>query len=107
MKLLADRLGGKPLFFGFQRLLPSGLAEEKRERRLSGIAIERVGSLFELDPVEQSLDVTGDGVGSHDEGGVDCMNILARHGTLGVADQRSDRHLGEPEIVGDAGEAVA
>ena len=36
---------------------------------------------------------------------VSSVNIFARHRTFGVADQRGDRHLGEAEIVGDAGKS--
>ena len=53
------------------------------------------------------MNVAGDRIGGHDERRVECVNIFARHRTFGVADQRGDRHLGEAEIVGDAGKAVA
>ncbi len=71
-----------PLFFGFQRLLPSGLAEEKRERRLSGIAIKSIGGLLEFDPIEQSLNVAGDRVGRHDERGIERVDVVAGHRSL-------------------------
>ena len=52
------------------------------------------------------MDVTGDGVCGHDERRVECMNILARHRSLGMTDKRRDGDFGEAEIIRDAGEAV-
>jgi hypothetical protein len=34
------------------------------------------------------------------------MDVFARHGTFGMADQSGDGHFGKTEIVGDAREAV-
>lgn len=56
------------------------------ERRSLGFAIQGVSRLLELDPVEQPLNMAGEGVGGHDDGGVERMNVLGPDFT----DQRSD-----------------
>ena len=83
------------------------LQKKPCERRLAGVAIECVGSLLELLPIEQPLNVAGDCVRRHDEGRVERMNIFAGDGPLCMADQGRDRHLREAEIIADTREAVA
>ena len=68
--------------------------------------IEGIGVPPEFHPFEQRLHVPRHRVGGHDQGGVKCVDVLARARTHGESDQRSDGDLGEAEVVGDAGEAV-
>lgn len=53
---------------------------------LSRIAIQRVGSLPELDAIEEPSDVAGDRVRSHDGRRVKCVNVFARHRAFRVPD---------------------
>ena len=53
------------------------------------------------------MDVAGDRVGGHDQGGVERVDVVARDRSLRMADQGGDGDLRETEIVRDAGEAVA
>ena len=43
------------------------------------IAAQRIGGLLEFEPVEQSLNATGDHAGGHDQGRIERMDILARN----------------------------
>lgn len=102
------RLSRKALLsFDRSILLAGCFAEEAGKCRFTGIAIESVGSLPKLDSVEQPLDVARDSIGSHDEGGIQCVDILARDRSLRVTDKCRDRDLSESKVVRDACKAVA
>jgi len=60
----------------------------------------------ELHAVEQSFDIAGNSVRGHYQCCVERVDVLARNCSLGVADQCRDSHLGEAEIIRDAGKAV-
>src|ERR1700738_311669 len=80
--------------------------QEAGQGGFSRVAVQRVGSLPELDAVKQPLNVARDRVRSHDERGIKRMDVFACHRTLGMAHERRDGHLGKTEIVGDTREAV-
>jgi hypothetical protein len=65
-------LGGEALpFFDIRVNFADSVAKETGKRRLARLAIERISSLFELNAVEQSLDVARDRISRHDERGID------------------------------------
>jgi hypothetical protein len=74
----ATALSSEALLF-LALFLSDGLFQEPCKRGLSGVAVERVGRLLELFAVEQALNITRDGVGGHDEGRVERVDILAGH----------------------------
>ena len=84
----------------------SGFVEEAAQCHLPGLPVQRIGRLLELDAIEQALNIAGDRVRSHNERGVQRMDVFAGHRTLGMADKRRDRHLCKAEVVPDAGKAV-
>jgi hypothetical protein len=98
--------GEARLFFDIRVNLADGVAKETGKRRLTRIAIERISSLFELDAVEQSLDVARDRISRHDERRIERMDIFTRDRHLRVANEGRDRDLCEAEVIRDACKAV-
>lgn len=62
--------------------------------------------MLENGAVKQSSDVSRKSVRSHDEGGIQNVNIFAGDSALRVTHQRRDGDFGKSEVVADAGETV-
>lgn len=74
--------------------------KETSQSRLPGPTVERIRRLLELHAVKEAFDVTGDRIGRHDQRRVQRMNIFAGDGASRVTDQRRDRGLRKPQVVG-------
>lgn len=74
--------------------------------RLPRGTVECISSLMEYGSVKKRRNISRERVGRHDQGGIQTMDVFARHRAFRVADQCCDRNFREAQIIGNAGKAV-